>query len=119
MYSSSTEESAEEIDMAEGRIIYNPGKTVMQMFYRKMSPESRKELEEKKYDAIGLFQTSVVGVLYYADRVAKTSNVLPVEIYGSCPQHITNLAFFGETTAVETAMKMVMQEEKDSKNRLI
>lgn len=105
--------------MAEARIIYNPGKLVMKMFYRKMNQESRKELEERKFDAVGLFQTSVSGVLYYADRAAKTSNVYPVEINGSCPQHITTLAFFGETSAVETAMKMMVQEEKDKKNRLI
>ena len=74
--------------MAEARIIYNPGKLVMKMFYRKMNQESRKELAERKYDAVGLFQTTVAGVLYYADRVAKTSNVYPVEINGSCPQHI-------------------------------
>src|SRR5699024_12793848 len=105
--------------MAEARIIYNPGKLVMKMFYRKMNQEARKELEERKYDAVGLFQTTVAGVLYYADRVAKTSNVYPVEINGSCPQHIITLAFFGETAAVEAAMKMVIQEEKERKNRLI
>ena len=105
--------------MTEGRIIYNPGKLVMQMFYRKMSKESREELANRKYDAVGLFQTTVAGILYYADRVAKTSNVFPVEINGSCPQHITTLAFFGETAAVETAMKMVIAEEKEKKNRLI
>ena len=56
--------------MAEARIIYNPGKLVMKMFYRKMNQESRQELAERKYDAVGLFQTTVSGVLYYADRVA-------------------------------------------------
>ena len=105
--------------MAEGRIIYNPGKHAMKMFYRKMTPESREDVKNYKFDAVGLFQTTVASVLYYADRVAKTSNVLPVEINGSCPQHITTLAFFGETTAVETAMRMIMAEEKDRKNRLI
>ena len=70
--------------MAEARIIYNPGKLVMKMFYRKMNQESRQELAERKYDAVGLFQTTVSGVLYYADRVAKVSNVYPVEINGSC-----------------------------------
>ena len=105
--------------MAEGRIIYNPGKLVMKMFYRKINQEARKELEERKYDAVGLFQTTVAGVLYYDDRAANTSKVYPVEIVGNCPQHITTLAFFGETAAVETAMKMLIQEEKERKNRLI
>lgn len=105
--------------MAEGRIIYNPGKHALKMFYRKMNAETREELKQTKFDAIGLFQTTVSSVLYYADRVAKTSNVYPVEISGSCPQHITTLAFFGETTAVETAMRMIINEEKERKNRLI
>ena len=105
--------------MTEGRIIYNPSESVMKMFYRKMNAESREELKQRKYDAVGLFQTTVSGILYYADRVAKTSNVFPVEINGSCPQHITTLAFFGETSAVETAMRMIIAEEKERKNRLI
>ncbi|MDO4976211.1 MAG: BMC domain-containing protein [Eubacteriales bacterium] len=105
--------------MAEGRIIYNPSKFVMDMFYRKMNAESRNELKDKKFEAIGLFQTTVSGVLYYADRAYKTSNVYPVEISGSCPQHITTLAFFGDTSAVETAMKMVINEEQQKKNRFI
>ena len=86
--------------MTEGRIIYNPSASVMKMFYRKMNAERREEL-------------------YYADRAFKTSNVYPVEINGSCPQHITTLAFFGETTAVETAMKTLIREEKEKKNRLM
>ncbi len=105
--------------MREAHIIYNPGRYVMKMFMRKMNKESQEDLKERRYDAVGLFQTSVAGILYYADRVAKTSNVLPVEIQGSCPNHITTLAFFGETAAVETAMKMIIAEEKEKKNRLI
>ena len=105
--------------MTEGRIIYNPSESLMKMFYLKMNAESREELKQRKYDAVGLFQTTVSGILYYADRVAKTSNVFPVEINGSCPQHITTLAFFGETSAVETAMRMIIAEEKERKNRLI
>ena len=105
--------------MAEGRIIYNPSKLVMNMFYRKMNADSRNELQGRKYEAVGLFQTTVAGVLYYADRVFKTSNVYPVEINGSCPQHITTLAFFGDTSAVETAMKAIIHEEQSRKNRMI
>ena len=105
--------------MTEGRIIYNPSKFVLNMFYRKMNADSRAELEGRSFEAIGLFQTTVAGVLYYGDRVFKTSNVFPVEIAGSCPQHITTLAFFGDTSAVETAMKMIASEEKDRRNRVI
>ncbi len=66
--------------MTEGRIIYNPSASVMKLFYRKMNAESREELKSRKFDAVGLLQTTVAGVLYYADRAFKTSNVYPVEI---------------------------------------
>ncbi len=104
--------------MNEGRIIYNPSKLVMDMFNHKLTPDSREELKKRRYDAVGLFQTTVAGVLYYADRVIKVSNVFPVEIHGSCPQHITTLAFFGETAAVETAMKAILADEKSHKGKL-
>ena len=98
--------------MMEQRIIYNPGKPVLEMFYRKMSKTTREELEAstKYFNAIGLVQTSVAGVLYYADLAAKSSKVFPVEIAGSCPQHITTLALFGDTSAVETAMRAIASD---------
>lgn len=101
--------------MAESRIIYNPGKGCKKMFERKLNAEAKKELQGFHYNAIGLYQGSVASVLYYGDLVAKTSNVYPVEIAGSCPQHITTLAFFGDTSAVETAMKAVRIDEKKQK----
>lgn len=105
------------VTMNETRIIYNPGKAVVQMLRRRMTQETRTALDEVKFNAVGLVQTSVAGVMYYADRACKVSNVYPVELHGSCPQHITTLAFFGETTAVETAMKAILQEEQAKKKR--
>lgn len=96
--------------MMEQRIIYNPGKACLEMFYRKMSKTTREELESTYFNAIGLVQTSVAGVLYFADLAAKSSKVFPVEIAGSCPQHITTLALFGDTSAVETAMRAISNE---------
>lgn len=98
--------------MVETRIIYNPGKGCMKMFERKLNAEARKELQDIHYNAIGLYQGSVASVLYYGDLVVKTSKVYPVEIAGSCPQHITTLAFFGDTSAVETAMKAIQLDEQ-------
>ena len=45
--------------MTEGRIIYNPSESVRKMFYRKMNAESREELKSRKFDAVGLLQTTV------------------------------------------------------------
>ena len=96
--------------MMEQRIIYNPGKACLEMFYRKMTKATKEELSSHSFNAIGLIQTSVAGVLYYADLAAKSSKVFPVEIAGSCPQHITTLALFGDTSAVETAMRAVAND---------
>lgn len=93
--------------MMERRIIYNPGKACLEMFYRKMTKQTREELETHYFNAIGLVQTTVAGVLYYADMASKSSKVFPVEIAGSCPQHITTLALFGDTSAVEMAMRAI------------
>lgn len=93
--------------MMEQRIIYNPGKACLEMFYRKMTKAARDELATHYFNAIGLIQTTVAGVLYYADLASKSSKVFPVEIVGNCPQHITTLALFGDTSAVEMAMRAV------------
>ena len=93
--------------MNERRIIYNPGKACLEMFYRKMTKATKDELASHSFNAIGLVQTSVAGVLFYADMASKASKVFPVEIAGSCPQHITTLALFGDTSAVETAMRAI------------
>ena len=96
--------------MMEQRIIYNPGQACLEMFYRKMTKATKDELSSHYFNAIGLIQTSVAGVLYYADMAAKSSKVFPVEIAGSCPQHITTLALFGDTSAVEMAMRAIAND---------
>lgn len=96
--------------MMEQRIIYNPGRACLEMFYRKMTKATKDELSNHNFNAIGLIQTTVAGVLYYADVASKSSKVFPVEIAGSCPQHITTLALFGDTSAVEMAMRAVAND---------
>lgn len=100
--------------MNERRIIYNPGKACLEMFYRKMTKTTKDELANHPFNAIGLVQTTVAGVLFYADLASKSSKVFPVEIAGSCPQHITTLALFGDTSAVEMAMRAI---ENDASKR--
>lgn len=92
------------------KIINNPSKACVAMISRKMSPKEREQLEQVRYNAIGLVQTNVAGVFYYADVVSKASNVVPFEITGNCPTTITTLAFFGDTSAVETAMRAVKMD---------
>jgi hypothetical protein len=94
------------------RIINAPRPEVVHMLERRMPPEVRVRLREQPFDAVGLVQTSVPDVYYYADLAQKASNVFAVELFGSCPQHITTLAFFGETSAVRTAMQAIENEAR-------
>ncbi|MBE5909293.1 MAG: BMC domain-containing protein [Lachnospiraceae bacterium] len=84
------------------------------MITRRMSPGERAQLEKLKFNAVGLIQANVASIFYYGDIVAKASNVVPFEIMGNCPTSITTLAFFGETSAVQTAMRAVEQKVRDS-----
>ncbi|MDR3438607.1 BMC domain-containing protein [Telmatospirillum sp.] len=95
------------------RIINAPRPEVMHMLERRMTPDARTQLRERSFDAVGLVQTSVPDVYFYADLAQKASNVFAVELFGSCPQHITTLAFFGETSAVRTAMQAIQNEARN------
>ena len=95
------------------RIINNPSKACLEMFYRKMHVKDVEILKGIRFNSIGLVQANVSSIFYYADLVTKASNVYPFEIVGNCPTTITTLAFFGDTSAVATAMRAV---ENDTKN---
>ncbi|MFW5490652.1 MAG: BMC domain-containing protein [Desulfovibrio sp.] len=88
-------------------IINAPGPEVRKMLERRVPQGTRAQLQGLSYDAVGLVQTSIASLFYYADLVDKASDVLVAEINGSCPQHITTLAFFGETASVVTAMQAI------------
>lgn len=92
------------------RIISAPTPEVVEMLERRMRPESRDYLRRHRYDAVGLVQTSVTDLFFFADVASKSSNVHTVELYGSCPQHVSTLAFFGETSAVHAAMEAIQRE---------
>lgn len=94
------------------KIINNPSKACMEMFYRKMRPHEVEEIKQLHPNAIGLVQANIASIFYYADVVSKASNVTPYELTGNCPTTVTTLAFFGDTSAVATAMQAVVKGEK-------
>lgn len=97
--------------MSTALIIYAPGATVIEMLYRKIPHDARAKLEAHHFDAVGLIQTNIPSLYYYADIGQKAGNVLPLEINGNCPQHFSTLAFFGDTAAVDAAMQAVKKLE--------
>ena len=77
------------------------------MLERRMPADVRGRLQERPFDAVGLVQASVPDLYYFADLAQKAASVFTVELFGSCPQHITTLAVFGETSAVRVAMQAI------------
>lgn len=96
-----------------GRIINAPRPDVVQMLERRMSSESRTQLQQTTFNSVGLVQLSIPDLYFFADMVMKTAPVLSVELHGTCPQHVTTLAFFGETSAVRAAMDAI-ENSKDT-----
>jgi len=89
------------------RIINAPGPDVMHMLGRRIPPDMRQKVKDQVFGAVGLVQTTVPDLYFFADIAQKAADVLIVELFGSCPQHVTTLAFFGETSAVRTAMQAI------------
>ena len=96
-------------------IINRPTPMVVEMITRKLPPEVRKKVSEIKFNSIGLVNAAVPLVFYYADLAVKAADVFVSEINGTCPQHITTLAVFGDIAAVKTAMDAI--ETKNTKNK--
>lgn len=89
------------------RIINAPQENIMDMLQRRIAPHTRKWIEANPISALGLVQTSVPDLFYFADIAGKAANVYTVELFGSCPQTTTTLAVLGETSAVRMAMAAI------------
>ena len=96
--------------MTKIRIINAPTPDTLAMLKRRMPAEARSRLERVRIDAIGLFMLPVPDLYYYADRASKSAIVAVAEIFGSCPQHITTLAVFGEVGAVNEAVRIIEED---------
>lgn len=58
-------------------------------------------------DAIGLIQGTVAAILAASDIAEKSAAVQVAEIRGVCPTHMTLIAIYGDTSAVEAALQAV------------
>ena len=95
--------------MFKTRFIRAPRPGTLAMLLRRVHPDIREELQGKQFDAVGLVQCDLPSVFYLADVGQKAANVLAAEITGNCPQHISTMAFFGDTAAVAAALSVVAQ----------
>jgi len=97
--------------VAKKRIINAPSKQILDMLKKRTPNDARTLLNQFHVDAVGLMMVSIPDLYFYADVASKSANVVVSEVFGSCPQHITTLAIFGEISAVNVAMQAI--EEMD------
>jgi hypothetical protein len=98
--------------MLTTRIIRAPRPNTVAMLLRRTAPEAKKQLADLHFDAIGLIQTDVPSLFYFADIAQKAGNITAAEIVGNCPQHINTMAFFGNNEAVNAAIAAIQLAEK-------
>ncbi|PTW58996.1 BMC domain-containing protein [Breoghania corrubedonensis] len=89
------------------RIINAPHSEVLQMLQRRMPPHGRAYVRDHSIGAVGLVQSNITDLFFFSDVAMKAADVFTVEIYGTCPQHVTSLAVVGELSAVRTAMDAI------------
>lgn len=95
-------------------IINSPSKGTIRLLSRKVSDSIVKDLLSKEnINAVGLVQGQVEEIILAADIAEKASSVEVAEIHGSCPQHITVLGLFGDTSSVKTAITAVTKWQKE------
>ncbi len=91
-------------------MIQRPARATLSIFQRKISDhELRAALQTQTVESLGICQGSVLEILVASDVAEKAANVTAAELAGSCPQHITCLALWGDTGAVQAAMNAIRE----------
>lgn len=96
------------------RIINGPNAMAKAMILRRLPIDVKKEIEDKTFASIALVDANVPSVFYYADIAAKSGDVFTAEMRGTCPDHITTLAIFGDISAVAIAVKAICNAEEQA-----
>ncbi len=72
------------------------------------------EKYQQPTDAVGLIQGPVAAILAASDIAEKAAAVQVAEIRGVCPTHMTLIAVYGDTSAVEAALNAVSEQLCDT-----
>jgi ethanolamine utilization microcompartment shell protein EutL len=91
-------------------LINAPTENTIRRLCRRMlflKQEERSEIASKRWGAVALIQGPVAEIFAAADKAEKSANVVVQEIVGNCPQQIVVMAIFGDTSAVQAAIKAI------------
>ncbi len=95
------------------RIIKSPSQGTIDILMRRKG--SLKSVVPENTDAVGLVQGKMIEMVVAADIAEKAVGVTVEDIRGSCPQNMILLAIFGDTAAVEDALKQIKLEAEQGK----
>ena len=89
------------------QFITSPTENTLKLLTRRMHPDARERILSKKWGAVGLVQDQLPNLFAMADIADKQAEVIVEEIMGTCPQHLTMIAIFGDTASVRTALDAI------------
>lgn len=93
------------------RIIKSPSAGTLELIKRRMGIVGESRLD--KADAIGLVQGKMIDMVCAADIAEKAVGVEVYDVRGICPQHMTLLAIFGDTSSVSDALTEIEYKLKE------
>lgn len=96
------------------KAIHTPSKGTVKVISRRIADDDIKEkLKNGMITSLGLIHGPLPLMIIAGDIAEKTSNVEVAEIIGICPQHVTMLGIFGDTSSVSEALRAVELWEKN------
>ena len=93
------------------RIIKSPSVGTLELIKRRMGIIGESRLDQA--DAIGLVQGKMIDMVCAADIAEKAVGVEVYDVRGICPQHMTLLAIFGDTSSVSDALTEIEYKLKE------
>lgn len=93
------------------RFVKAPTANMVEILASRMRPEQRDRVKDRRWDAVGLIQSSLPDMFVALDRAEKAANVIVCEVRGNCPQNLSTMAVFGDTSAVQMALDAVRNLE--------
>lgn len=92
------------------RLIKRPSKGFWAILENRRIDSDHFESPKNPSDAVGLIQGPVASILAAADIAEKAAAIQVAEIRGVCPTHMTVIAVYGDTSAVESALRAVAED---------
>ena len=91
------------------RLIKSPTRNTIELLAGRILPQRRERVLAEQWGAVLLVQASLPDLYTLADLAEKAAPVVVEEITGTCPQHVSMIAAFGDTAAVEAAARAVRE----------